>query len=71
VATDVVADSCSYLQFCRRAASFIRLLEWRLGDKFRKLESTVKADDDEVEVNNFLYKMPGSGGKTREIYHCQ
>jgi hypothetical protein len=35
-----------------------------LGDEFRNLESTVKADGDDIKVNIFLYKMPRSGGIT-------
>jgi hypothetical protein len=29
-----------------------------LGDGFRKLESTVKADDDDIKVNTFLNQVP-------------
>jgi hypothetical protein len=39
------------LQFCRRAASFIRLLGVDARRWIWRLERTVKADDDDTEMN--------------------
>lgn len=49
-ATDVVADSCSYLQPCRRTASSLKLVKVNARRRmFHELDDTVEADGEKIK----------------------
>lgn len=49
-ATDVVADSCSYLQPCRRTANSLELMKVNARRRmFRGLDNIAEADGERIE----------------------